>query len=348
MALRVLLADESTSIKKVMQLALQDFGVEVKAVPVGIDVLAVAKSWNPDIVFVDVLLAKKSGYEVCSELHNDPFLAKVPIVLIWSSFMDIDEKKASSCGAIRRLEKPFDAETLRGMIKDLVPSVSSNAISSYLSFPHLPDFVEKQAAPPPPPQTPPPPAQNNNRNFNQTTSYNLAPTSPPMESLPDDFNELGEVDEPEDFRQVPLPRVTPEISSPKKFQPDQRAQSAQPDAWSSGNLDRFKINIPQEDYGNFEEGFGDIEDAPIALKGANQSMTEVPLADLDEPELTEDVRPRAKPAPMSLDPVVAEQVLREQVRAVLQEIAWKIIPDIAERVVREEIQKLLKDAEKLS
>jgi cell pole-organizing protein PopZ len=48
-----------------------------------------------------------------------------------------------------------------------------------------------------------------------------------------------------------------------------------------------------------------------------------------------------------LDPVRAEEVLREQVREVLEAIAWKIIPDIAERVVREEIQRILKEAERL-
>ena len=54
MALRVLLADESTTIKKVMQLALQEFAVEVKAVRSGLDVSEVARSFSPDIVFADV------------------------------------------------------------------------------------------------------------------------------------------------------------------------------------------------------------------------------------------------------------------------------------------------------
>jgi len=48
-----------------------------------------------------------------------------------------------------------------------------------------------------------------------------------------------------------------------------------------------------------------------------------------------------------VDPAMVEQVVREHVRSVLQDIAWKIIPDMTERIVREEIQKLLKDAEKI-
>ena len=289
MALRVLLADESTSIKKVMQLALQDFGVEVKAVPAGVDVLSVAKSWNPDIIFVDVLLAKKSGYEVCAELKADAKLSQLPVVLIWSSFMEIDEKKASTCGAIHRLEKPFDADTLRGLVKELVPTTSGNAISDYLSFPHLPDFIENKPAPPPSLTSSPTLSDNNSSTF-----------------------ELEEFEEPEDFRQVPLPKVNPELSMP------------QSNASFSG-LDRFKINIPEEDFSSLNDDIGVI-DAPSIAAGNR----------------------REPPPSASLDPAVAEQILREQVRSVLQDIAWKIIPDIAERVVREEIQKLLKDAEKLS
>ena len=144
MALRVLLADESSTIKKVMQLALQDFGVEVKAVPIGLDVLQVAQSFHPDIIFTDVLLQKKNGYEVSAELKADPILKNVPIVLMWSGFMELDEAKAKLSKANRRLEKPFDAETLRTIVKELVPSTASNVISQYLTFPDLPPMIENE------------------------------------------------------------------------------------------------------------------------------------------------------------------------------------------------------------
>src|SRR5580698_858214 len=88
MALRVLLADESSTIKKVFQLALQDFAVEVRPVNLGIDVASVALSFKPDIIFADVLLQKKNGYDVCNELKQDPALSSIPVVLMWSGFME--------------------------------------------------------------------------------------------------------------------------------------------------------------------------------------------------------------------------------------------------------------------
>jgi two-component system, cell cycle response regulator len=310
MALRVLLADESTSIKKVLQLALQDFAVEVKAVPIGVDVLPLAKSWRPDLIFADVLLQKRNGYEVCTDLKSDAETSSIPVVLMWSSFMQIDAAKVALCRSDRQLEKPFDAETLRKMVRELVPATQSNAISQFLNFPHLPDFVEKEAAPPP------------------------VFTSNPVDDEPTLVSH--EVDEPEEFEQVPLPKMPP--PTPDKEQ------------WSAGSLDRFKINIPSEDLVEIGDDMQNLDSAPIAVSGAG----EIQLGDLDggsslrtQSSTFGKSAANTREAVNLIDPAHAEQILREQVRVVLQDIAWKIIPDLAERVVREELQKLLKDAEKL-
>lgn len=135
MALRVLLADESVTIKKVIQLALQDFAVEVKAVPVGLDVLEVSKSFQPDLVFADVLLQKRSGYDVCRDLKKDVQTAAIPVILMWSSFMELDQKQVEACGADGRLEKPFEVEALRKMVLDLVPRTRSQRLATFLEYP---------------------------------------------------------------------------------------------------------------------------------------------------------------------------------------------------------------------
>ncbi len=153
MALRVLLADESVTIKKVFQLALQDFAVEVNSVTVGVDVLNVALKYKPDIVFADVLLQKKNGYDVCHEIKTNPELSSTPVVLIWSGFMELDDAKYKSSGANAHLEKPFDTQRLRQIIQTLVAKTKSQKLSSYLTFPKLPDFDDSPTTnhiPPPP------------------------------------------------------------------------------------------------------------------------------------------------------------------------------------------------------
>ena len=395
MALRVLLADESSTIKKVMQLALQDFGVEVKSVPIGLDVLQVSKSYQPDIIFADVLLSKRSGYDVSAEIKGDPTLRNTPVVLMWSGFMELDEERAKASMADRRLEKPFDADQLRSLVKDLVPRLNENAISNYLSFPDLPEIMETPLPPPvqaqrpqappvrqapAPPQSAPtqaaptqaPPAQN----FRPASE---PPPPPPRRAAPpvqppviheplDEYNPEDllagagqDMDDPDDFQQVPLP------GSKTRNVLDQQSRRGDEEEWRQGGLEQFRVSpdsLQLED----ADMFADVSGASLAVTGQDDEMSMEQLEDLTAPRRHEAPSQRsqgpAKPAAPStrtfvsdsesrnslpqLDPMRAEEVLREQVREVLESIAWKIIPDIAERVVREEIQRLLKDSERLT
>jgi CheY-like chemotaxis protein len=140
MALRVLLADESSTIKKVIGLSLQDFAVEVKVVQSGVDVIEVAKQFKPDLIFADVLLQKRNGYEVCFDLKNDPELAQIPVVLMWSSFMDLDEKAYIRSQANAKLEKPFEVDHLRQLVTQLSQRAQTQKASPFLKFP--PQFAE--------------------------------------------------------------------------------------------------------------------------------------------------------------------------------------------------------------
>ena len=140
--MRVLLADESPAIKKVFQLALQDYAAEVRSVSTGFDVEPVIKQFSPDIVFADVLLQKKSGYDVSASLKSSSEFRSIPVVLMCSGFMEVDEDKFEVSSANARLEKPFDINTLRSTIKDLVPKTKTQTLSDYLDFPDLSEIAE--------------------------------------------------------------------------------------------------------------------------------------------------------------------------------------------------------------
>lgn len=146
MSLRVLLADESDTIKKVFQLALQEMQAEVKSVHSGLDVIDVALTFKPDIIFADVLLQKRNGYEICLELKQHPKLNQLPVILMWSSFMELDQNQFKKSLANDQLEKPFDADFLRDLVKKFVggaapeaaaPAVveEENPMAAFLSFP---------------------------------------------------------------------------------------------------------------------------------------------------------------------------------------------------------------------
>jgi two-component system cell cycle response regulator len=331
MALRVLLADESSTIKKVILLALQDYGVDVKSVPVGLDVLSVTKTYKPDIIFADVLLSKKSGYDVSRELKSDPDTQRIPVILMWSGFMELDEARAKSSLADDRLEKPFDADILRGLVRKYVPRTQNNPVSSYLTFPAMPEFDE----PPKPPASP--------RNPNlDSPSINTYGSSDPVDILA-----IPELEE-EEFSQVPLHPQRPDLPSAEENWTQQSIQNFKSprgsDAFNqvkSGDPDIDKYMIPDGDLGEMRvETDGEFEEVTFnkAPKTPQQKNTPVPSSKPVENISTK---------PMSAtETVLLERVAREEARAVIESICWKLLPEIAERVVREEINKLLKQAEK--
>ncbi len=123
MSLRVLLIDNSDTIKRAIEMSLQDYGASVKTMSTGIDVTNVIESFKPDIVFSDIMLREKSGYEVAEELKN--FRNDLPVVLLWSEFMNFNEKKATDSGAVAHLRKPFDKEQLQKIVKEHVKTSNS-------------------------------------------------------------------------------------------------------------------------------------------------------------------------------------------------------------------------------
>ena len=311
MALRVLLADESSTIKKVIQLALQDYAVEVKSVPIGLDVLPVAKVFKPDLVLADVLLTKRSGYEVCQDLKQDPETAQIPVILMWSGFMEIDAHKADECQSDGRLEKPFDADQLRNLVQSLVPRTKANIISEYLTFPDLPEFDEAAHQAP--------------------VAPNAAMEIPTIS--------LDEMDSDEDFAQVPLTSPDP-----------QNLDDADDGGWAQQDLKKFKIPmVESEDFAKkFVIPEDELTKARIEVSGDFEeiSFNEAEEAEISRPAPPPTHKPQIHEQKMDFDQDLVEKVLRQEARQVIESICWKILPEIAEKIVREEINKILRESEK--
>jgi len=373
MALRVLLADESSTIKRVMQLALQDFGVEVKSVPVGLDVLPVARTFQPDIIFADVLLAKRNGYEVCGDLKTDAELQNIPVVLMWSSFMEVDEGKLSQSGPDARLEKPFDAEALRQLVQDLVPKTQDNPISPYLQFPKMPEFKEAPA-----PQAAATSGAPKVAPASAAKPASKIPDSVPMnfdKFDPSDKNDeavfsIPEVDADDEFAVVAADEEFASVPLNSSQQKDQ----LEDDGWQRQDIKKFKIEMPAESASSNqfhpEDDFAkkfvipqdDLDNAHVEVEGEFEEIhfgedltaTKVEALKRHTTEAMERVHTKASPknpppSPATVggsDAEMIERVIRQEAREVIESICWKVIPEIAERIVREEISKILRDVEK--
>lgn len=362
MALRVLLADESTTIKKVMQLALQDFAVEVKAVPIGLDVIPVTKTFKPDLIFVDVLLTKKSGYEVCAELKSDSGTQHLPVVLMWSSFMELDEQKFQSARADGRLEKPFDADSLRQLVETLVPRTQSQPVSSYLQFPPLPEFEDK-ATPPAPSMAAPPALPKIEKSvetlMEEPINIDEIPMIESIDELPDySANQVIVDSKPFDAQDmqadtfVGIPKESHTSSSISSI--DAIDAHDEDEGWTRQDLTKFKIQLPKTDEDEFASKFvipqDDLSQVQIADSENFQEITFAePRRTSPKPSspASETVSSHNAPSQSAnlVDKEHLERIIREEARATIEAIAWRILPDIAERVIREELNKLLRDTD---
>lgn len=313
MALRVLLADESSTIKKVFQLALQDFAVEVKPVNVGLDVTAVAETFKPDIIFADVLLQKKNGYDVSLEIKQNSGLNKTPVVLMWSGFMDLDEDKMQASGADAQLEKPFDVKSLRALVQSLVPKTKEQTLSSYLSFPKLPDFEENR-----PKETKtaessyedasnPPPIQDEEDTDSEKKGWSMDSFDPPiMPGSEDEFQELNLKSEFSADDDDDAPLIPPDMDIDK----DLLSQDSDDEdsSWQQKDLGRYTVG---EDSLLGDESEPDIKyivpdsDLPPTPMGTSTSID----ADYDlEIEIPEgDGAPSGLSSSSSGAPVAAEE-----------------------------------------
>lgn len=357
MALRVLLADESVTIKKVFQLSLKDFGVDVVTVSSGLDVLAVAKKSKFDIVFADIILQKKSGYEICSEIKNDPALKNIPVVLIWSGFMELDQKKFQSCGADDHLEKPFDTAQLRQVIQRLVSKTKSQSMGQYLSFPRLPEFTEKPA--------PVMPADEPSTvlNFNTSTHTKAKPeiqSTQPKKGAPietedevaswsmDNFEPLrvptGDTsiteDSDDEFIAVDLQPVTPPPSKAASLKRPIESDDDQENEWVQKTLSKYQMNTstsdetPEVDYRDPAQNETDNE-IELDLNDFGNDADAVPLASAPTTS--------APATPPQLSERQLEAIIRAQSKEVIEKVVWQVVPEIATQIIEREIQKLLKE-----
>jgi CheY-like chemotaxis protein len=173
---KILLADDSITIQKVVELTFSDGDYEVIAVNNGARAIQKLSEVRPDIILSDIIMPEKNGYEVCEFVKSHPDYRTIPVVLLTGTFEPFDPDRADKAGCDAVVTKPFESQSLMQKVEELIDQAKSNAPTA----PHAAmggAAVEKPAAaapPPPPPapapSTPPPPPP---------SSFFSAPPPPP-------------------------------------------------------------------------------------------------------------------------------------------------------------------------
>ena len=117
---KLLLADDSVTIQRVIELTFADEDVQVRAVGDGKKAIASIQADRPDIVLADVGMPERDGYEVAAFIKGNPQLAHIPVLLLTGAFEPVDETRAREVGCDGVLVKPFEPQMVINRVKDLL------------------------------------------------------------------------------------------------------------------------------------------------------------------------------------------------------------------------------------
>ncbi len=126
----LLLADDSVTIHRVVELTFADEGVTVIAVRSGESAIASLAQSRPDIVLADIGMADGNGYDVARHVRNSPALAHIPVLLLTGAFEPVDRELASAVGCEEVLTKPFEPRDLVRRVRALLGQATSEPIAA--------------------------------------------------------------------------------------------------------------------------------------------------------------------------------------------------------------------------
>jgi CheY-like chemotaxis protein len=120
MPYKLLLADDSVTIQRVIELTFADEDVQVIAVGDGQKAIERIEAERPDIVLADVGMPERDGYDVAAFVKGTAHLAHIPVLLLTGAFEPIDEQRAGAVGCDGVLAKPFEPHMVITRVKELL------------------------------------------------------------------------------------------------------------------------------------------------------------------------------------------------------------------------------------
>jgi DNA-binding response OmpR family regulator len=120
MSKKILIVDDEPNIVISLEFLMKKEGFEVAIAGEGEEALAKVASFSPDLVLLDVMMPKKSGFEVCELLRADPARAGLKIVMLTAKGRDTEVAKGLAIGADAYVTKPFSTKELRAKVRQLM------------------------------------------------------------------------------------------------------------------------------------------------------------------------------------------------------------------------------------
>lgn len=120
---KILIVDDEAHIRLLLEQTLEeleDEGIEILSAINGEDALKIINDKNPELVFLDVMMPKLNGFEVCNEIKNNKKIENIYIALLTAKGQEFDKQKGKEVGADLYLTKPFNPDEVVKLAKSVL------------------------------------------------------------------------------------------------------------------------------------------------------------------------------------------------------------------------------------
>jgi DNA-binding response OmpR family regulator len=383
MSAKILVADESPTIHKIVAMAFEDQGITVEGISRGEHVLEYMVKYRPDIVLADIHLPGIDGYELCRQIKNSPTFGSTRVILLTSDFEDIDQVELEISRADDFISKPFKTEEILKKVK------------SQLKLPEPEKEVPAKEEESPP--------TSGNKEIIQNEFEDIV--NQPKESTSDPLKKLfvEDKDSQPSIERIDLETETPpqlKVNEYRKENPQTAEKTSddkehfQDDPKNDEVLSEIIANLSEEDFqaqtrpvrvkaGDLNSMFKSVlsspksglEDGAKPKPGAKPNLIEETLSFMakqhieEEPEIFSTPEPATgktlQPSGDSADPSLGHQIIKEHMDQVMdrlpedarqgnshatlektvREVLGEVAPKIIRKVIQEEIEIIKKTKE---
>ena len=120
--LRVMVIDDSKTIRRTAETLLKKDGCEVVTATDGFEALSKIADHQPQIVFVDIMMPRLDGYQTCALIKNNQMFRQTPVIMLSSKDGLFDKARGRIVGSEQYLTKPFTRDELLSAIRKYVPA----------------------------------------------------------------------------------------------------------------------------------------------------------------------------------------------------------------------------------
>lgn len=362
MGVKILLADDSITIQKVVGLTLKDTPYELLSVSNGTEAVEKTLQFKPDLLIVDVSMPGKTGYEVCREIKSNPQFRNTPVILMHGTFEAFDEKLAKEVGADGILTKPFESKLLLQTIENClkkkeIPAQAPQEEEGVLLEEEVEELTDTQIVGTP--------EKEEGEVLGEAeivegeiaeAQEEILEAEPVEEGLiveeepvsAEIEGEVEKVETPEEA--IPLEEEPqPEEAIPlAEERAEVQAEPAEELFKDEGEFSGFEEPPVEKEAAPFDEVISLYEESPQekeeAIGEISSPEEEIPLEVSEEIVPEEKIEPASPPVAVELGEgleLPSEEKVRKALLEIAEKIAWDIIPDLVEMIVKKELDKRL-------